>query len=522
MEIDMLERKLQILGQTLIALNSQIDNYPQNENLHGVSDLQTKSQELLYEGTRDSSVHRKAFTQHIVHLMAQPNGCKCSDEDREANPENATITTKKFLGPDGLILYQAALAEEANSRSYRSAVFNESTRYIDSPKWEKPPAIIIAGPSGCGKTRVTKEVIDKLENMPTIPGETGNLVTSVDGGVVREVSQMRKLLIQAATIKQYSGISDLHQKSEALENVKPKILSAALADQKFGLAIPETYSHWSMFLKTKVEETLDDVMQSPRTTVFCSIQSKNKDFNNVVQYMGDTRAWKTDGFYEMKLDLNSSKGLPESKAYGSFGFTQGVRGSKGAHDYYVKMQGKTKKPDLTIDIFNDLIVVKPSKEPIFFAPVKLPVTPADQGTFLVSKAGYDAWMLLPLEQKRQTPLNEYAKQHGRLEMNESPALAALLAPLEPDLRAGAASASPMAEQTIAGGSLGKMSQLFAKAAGKKAVDGLTSMVQSSQRQESDDHQHTAQPSSSNDVGQTAVGVQVNSEPDSEPDSAPLP
>ena len=231
------------------------------------------------------------------------------------------------------------------SKEYRDAVFNESTRFVPGYKWQTTPVIIIGGPSASGKSYATTEVIKQVDLLAKIENDnSGNHITSVDGGVCREVSQMRKLAIRAANIKGYSGIEDLHRQSEVLENAKKCIKKAALEDNKFGLIIPETYSAW-MNPFGKEKEFMLEITKSNRQLIFSKVIGENPEkFQEVVRHMGTRRAWLTEGFEDIELDLNSRENLAESKAYGPTGFTFGKKGSDSAFLAYIEIQKKHQKP----------------------------------------------------------------------------------------------------------------------------------------------------------------------------------
>jgi sigma54-dependent transcription regulator len=127
-----------------------------------------------------------------------------AQERRTYSPETATISiehllgTEEYSGKKMLELYQKALKEEVNSEGFRDAVFNASTNHVEGKSWEKRPAIIIGGPSGSGKSYAATGVLEALSVvLPRQANDqhTGNDVTTIDGGIVREQSQMRKLMI---------------------------------------------------------------------------------------------------------------------------------------------------------------------------------------------------------------------------------------------------------------------------------------------------------------------------------------
>src|SRR5690606_20026580 len=89
-----------------------------------------------------------------------------------------------------------------------------------------------------------KAVSDLFEqDLNAADNMAGNFVTASDGGILRELSQIRNLVIEAATAKGYTGISDLQKKTQKyLDPIKNKVRKAALASDDLGVAIPETFA----------------------------------------------------------------------------------------------------------------------------------------------------------------------------------------------------------------------------------------------------------------------------------------
>ena len=133
---------------------------------------------------------------------------------RESNPSSATISLQELFGKEGAALYKAAIAEERESKAFRQAVFLQSLKHHPGPQWSKRLILWIAGPSGSGKSYSSDAAIKKIE-AEVLQNETGlttgNNVVSIDGGIERNISQMRQLVLQVALQKGYTGISDLHQ-----------------------------------------------------------------------------------------------------------------------------------------------------------------------------------------------------------------------------------------------------------------------------------------------------------------------
>ncbi len=295
---------------------------------------------------------------------------------RTTHPQKAAIKINALFGKFGAELYQLALEEEANSNEYMNAVYNKSKQVVksedgDGKEWAERPVIIIAGPSASGKSFARDTVIKKV--VPTLiqtekKAEIPNQVVSIDGGVAREVSQMRKLAILAANNKGYPGIKDLHNKSNALATVKDRIYNHAVRKTKHGIVVPETFSAYMKPNDSSKRMLIELCQLKNAKTVFTCVKGKNdKYFRKTVGVMGSSRAWKTawkQGTAQTSikenisanrqvLDLNDAKTC-ESKAYGAGGFYPGVVGSALAERWFA--ENRSKSPRMTI--INDLMPVK--------------------------------------------------------------------------------------------------------------------------------------------------------------------
>lgn len=361
---------------------------------HGITSDEDK------EEANDRTFFRKQFIKLVAKKNASKDGQFSGDPAvRETNPEKATISMKSFLGKEGSELYKLALEEEMNSNEYMNAVFRASTTHFEGEKWKQRPVVIVAGPSGSGKSFAAKAAVEKsTELLPKHEGDkSGNDVVSVDGGVIREVSQMRKLVIQAANNKGYTGISNLHSKSSILEDVKDRMREAVFVTAPpdsglplLGVVIPETFS--SNLNPARGPKLLNDIEKLPYTKpIFCRVDGEDSTlFPKVVTYMGTRRALKTSDFPKNDdpeqpppLDLNNTK-IPESKAYGKKGFGFGQFGSKAAEKWFKKHS----RENLTMLITNDLVLKKEEPEG---SHNWIDANPNDKGTVLVSKRVFDSW-----------------------------------------------------------------------------------------------------------------------------------
>ncbi|CDZ77131.1 hypothetical protein BN59_01413 [Legionella massiliensis] len=328
------------------------------------------------------------FRQQFIRFMAEKDesilGQYLADPSRrDTNPESATIKMVDFLGKEGRELYRLALEEEMNSPEYMNAVFRASTTHFEGEKWAQRPVVIVAGPSGSGKSFAAKAAVEKANQfLPKIDGDqSGNDVVAVDGGVAREVSQIRKLAIQVANNKGYTGISDLHSQSGVLNGVKDRIQEAVLSTNNVGVVIPETFSQF--FSKQSLLARVDALVNTK--LIFSRVDGQNPSiFQKIVAFMGSRRAWKTSGFEAKKtLDLNDTE-LAESKAYGAGGFRFGQIGSLLA-ELWVKTFSKDK---LYMTIINDLSLMK---EIPAHSNNWVEANQGDKGAILVSQKAFEQW-----------------------------------------------------------------------------------------------------------------------------------
>lgn len=351
--------------------------------------------------------HRQFFREQFIQWVAAKNASegnryKGEPELRETKPDKATITMENLLDKQGKALYRLALEEEMNSSEYMNAVFRTSTSHFEGEKWAQRPVIIVAGPSGCGKSYAAQAAVEKTKQfLPKVDGEqSGNDVVAVDGGVAREVSQIRKLAIQLANNKGYTGIADLHAQSKVLEPVKDRIREAAFATPTLGVVIPETFSSYTNPFDDKRKLLHRIINMEGTRAVFCRVDGETpSSFKNIVAFMGSRRAWKTSNFKEQPLDLNNSE-ITESKAYGAGGFKFGQLGSKTAEEEFKK----NAKEDLCMLITNELLL---KKEASPGSNQWLDASQDDKGAILVSRRIFDGWQQLSSDEK--PTLQEYMK-----------------------------------------------------------------------------------------------------------------
>lgn len=325
---------------------------------------------------------------------------------------------EKFLGKQGVHLYKLALQEEMCSREFRDAVVIKSTSHLNGPKWQERPVVIVAGPSASGKSHAAKAAMDKANQFlkADFHDMSGNNVIAADGGIIREVSQTRKFVIQLANNQGYTGISDLYSKSNSLmDGIKDRVREAAFLTPELGVVIPETFTSW--IVSNKGKGMLKKIEQLSDTKhIFTRVEGHERsNFKKVVAFMGSRRAWKTKDFTQQELDLNC-EGLSESKAYNSNAFFLGELGSKHAENWFKK----NSKDQLNMIITNDLILLKPDPDQPgnWIAAEK-----NDKGARLFSESVYEQWQGLP----SKPDLIDYCNSVSRSIITTSPQMAFAIA-----------------------------------------------------------------------------------------------
>ncbi|MFA5960064.1 MAG: ATP-binding protein [Tatlockia sp.] len=316
--------------------------------------------EQVQEKSAQHCFFRSLFVAFLEEKNAQKEGMYAGkSEHRSLAPEKATVTLRALLGKKGLALFQLALEEEVHSKAYLNAVFRASTHHYEGEKWAQRPVILIAGPSGSGKSFTSIHAVAKARSfLPKKEGDfVGNDVVALDGGIVREVSQINQLVIQAAHNKGYSGLMDLYSKGPVLRKIKDRLQATVFAEPSLGVVLPDSFTYFFNPFSKK-QNLLKKINALPDTRMlFCRIRGKNFPvFKRVVAFLTRKRAWKTTGFEANgALDLNK-KTPHESKKYNPIGFLFGSLSSRWA-EWFVKRRSKEK---LSMVVTNDLLLKKES------------------------------------------------------------------------------------------------------------------------------------------------------------------
>lgn len=352
----------------------------------GVSEYQNKRTKLIKQfipppeldsapESSDSYYFRKLLTRFIETSPAKPYPQPTSENDpRLLNPEEQAINLEKLLGKKGAKLYQLALEEERYDKNYLKATLHESTHGYEGVGWKERPVIFIGGPSASGKSYAAKTIVQQM--LPSLnPTDQKKWLVSVDGGICREVSQVRNLVVNYANHLGYPGIKDLHSKSKILTSVKKNVEAHACQHQNLGMIIPDTFATKG----PKIVSFFRKYQKLTQTRVLFSrvVGTDAQQFQNVVRHMGNNRAWKRE-FAEPAPQIGFQKTQCESKKYETRGFLIGYVFSMIAELIYKAFY---KKPSC-ITVSNDLIRVDIEEKDRQFKLKKL--GPDEPGGMLIS------------------------------------------------------------------------------------------------------------------------------------------
>lgn len=328
----------------------------------------TNFKEKLYEST-DASNPKEARLKFYNFMI---NNFPHTHEQQAF--KNEAVTMEAFLGKEGVELYKAACAEENRSTAFRDAVFLNSTKAYDGPKWTKKLRMWVGGPSASGKSFGTDNLIKSISKK--FAKDESNLeknyVTTIDGGVERQMSQVRQMVLQMALAEGYSDITDLEEKSKNLKT-KKYVLNAALEDPTSNIVIPSTFTQG---LK-KQEKLMRDSAANKEDTVVVFTQVRGlpdekegfEQFKRSVKIMGVSRAArlalpkdKKEGEDPLIEPNNRDIGI-ESKAYNEHVFNFGVKKSNEARETFrdVCEGNGLDFGQCYYEITNDLVFIKKDK-----------------------------------------------------------------------------------------------------------------------------------------------------------------
>lgn len=291
--------------------------------------------------------------------------------------ERKKITMEQLLGKKGLEKYKAALQEEMNSLNFKKEIIRHS--YIDTkvliekgpfasenekdtikkwPGWNEKCRLIVAGASGVGKTFNSRKILTYLifQNVhPQTQHRKNSRISSnsnagikdfisIDGGLIREVSQMRKAVLQCALTLGYAGILDL-QDNTKLDTLK-KNIREHIKSKDIHIIEPLTYAGFiyeklGSFVRNPT--LVHEINTEPYSIMFANIIGNHEQTRN----NRDSRAWY-NGEYSAHpgyVFLNNMKMACESKN-DEGNYNHGKSGSKRAqkefYEQYKKNYGGTK------------------------------------------------------------------------------------------------------------------------------------------------------------------------------------
>lgn len=286
--------------------------------------LSQEAAKALYEDCQTSEGKREEFLRKFHERLSRIPPANRSDG------RQPTTLLEMFGGDKELFsLYLEAIKEEKNSCEFRDAVMTcAAEEQVDgNPCPGQKMVMYIGGPSGAGKSHCRKEFVKKVKEIKEYEAslqekkeefeahsEQKSFVVSIDGGIDRELCQIRQIVLQAALAKGYSGISDLHKNTDT--SVKGYLKTAAMVEGKhMHVVIPATF-----------------IAEAFQLIPMFSALAKRKDVYQV--------------FAEVRADENDLTGLSQKDAYESFGETTFYNGV--SRSYYDE-EKEFKMEDLKIN-----------------------------------------------------------------------------------------------------------------------------------------------------------------------------
>ncbi|KAL0480975.1 nucleotide-binding protein [Acrasis kona] len=369
-------------------LTGLIDNYLTKQV--ELTDAARDALNDLKQGTIESKVARTKFLKFLGEKITTfPNNAKSTRE---------SVRMADLITSEGANRYEEAIKEEAKSANFREAVFFKACKYYNGQKWTgKPKVIFEGGPSASGKSFGAGFIIGHLSKEDK---SATNLVVSIDGGIERELSQMRKMVLGVALKKGYSDISDLHSRSDLL-SIKGK-LEKYSTKHKLNLILPVT------FVNPLERFKMNDYSKKGYHVIFSEVKgaptSDGKDdpnFKLTVRFQGESRA-KFTKTKAPPLSMNAE--IPcESKEYKDF-FDYGVSGTETARKAYLESDIPDKK---WIIVHNDRMFFKFKDEAL------LPAVLGDKELKSLTKRQYEAYMSDNPDQQTTESLKDWLSKNNR-------------------------------------------------------------------------------------------------------------
>lgn len=345
---------------------------------------------LLYAGCQNPDlaqhhveVENVSERQQFIGLLQKKpdiNGLK-KKEPNDPDPP----TLEFLLGKEGAEAYKKACLEENQSRAFRDAVFLSATKTYPGKKWDNRVVIWVGGPSASGKSYATDDLIEqiieekaennknKTESQGKVEAESGgneNHFVSIDGGVERQVSQMRQLVLQIALAKGYTGIENLTDYDEAIKTKKHVKKAVLKSQNNLNMVIPATFTDFTAPLKSMAE----DLEKQGAEQIYAQVREapiKNglDTFKETVALMGTQRAFGAVEMNRADIKPNNRQIKVESKAYKQKHFDRGVSKSDARREFF----GKTIESSSYYEITFDLIFAKIENGHLAQLPNQLPL-----------------------------------------------------------------------------------------------------------------------------------------------------
>lgn len=314
-----------------------------------------------------------------------------------------TTTLKEFLGDDLALLYKLARKEERFDKGYINSVFAKSVETVDGAKWGKRPIATLFGPSASGKSFVKNQVLDEInsrtekqedsENNPSVNRHKNGIIFS-DGGIERDVSEVRKLMVAIGVKNNYKDITDIDKVK--IPKLKKNILNAAILNKELGIVLVDTvakYAYGNMIGDIisggGQRSLLLDLEKIPQNTIIpiCVIGEDDATLQESVSFMGNSRSQAKEKHVkeleneQIKLE-KFPQYLPEFKKYQASAFNAGVDGSKRITDALVAVS----KDKSALYCINDLVLKKLDKKGVL-----TPGSESIEGTIAVSNRIFKEW-----------------------------------------------------------------------------------------------------------------------------------
>ena len=233
----------------------------------------------------------------------------------------------------------------------------------------------------------------------------------MDGGVEREVSQMRQLVLQTALSLGFKGIEDLEKKTEPKNSknkaikIKSYIEKAAGKHKGLHLAIPATFTNLGIG-RIRQYAKRKNVQQIFSRIIGGKTAAENARFKRTVERLGNERAWFRGVFNAIAFKINNLRIGCESKKYVLKHFESGVRCSALARNMYKLCQAIYGKKILDFTVSNDLIFVRNVNKKGTWESCD-PKYKGDDPVVKISARGFEAWLKL----KEKPDLEDWWEKH---------------------------------------------------------------------------------------------------------------